>query len=159
MKEPKRRRVKGLAHKVDKGEETMKKKYVSMMLVVVMALTVMAGCGSKEEAPAEAPAEETEAPAEEAEAPAEEAAEGVNIGVIQFMQHASLDEAYVGFVDGLAEAGYVEGENLTLNFQNASGEVSNCQQICDVFANSDTDLVLAIATPAAQAAVNVFQET
>lgn len=86
-------------------------------------------------------------------------AESVNIGVIQYMQHASLDEAYQGFVDGLAEAGYVEGENLTLNFQNASGEVSNCQQICGLFANSDVDLVLAIATPAAQSAVNVFQET
>ena len=83
----------------------------------------------------------------------------VNIGVIQYMQHGSLDENYEGFVAGLAEAGYVEGENLTINFQNASGEVSNCQQICNLIANSDTDLVFAIATPAAQAAVNVFQET
>ena len=88
-----------------------------------------------------------------------EETESVNIGVIQYMQHASLDEAYQGFVDGLAEAGYVEGENLTVNFQNASGEVSNCQQICGLFANSGVDLVLAIATPAAQSAVNVLQET
>ena len=50
----------------------------------------------------------------------------VTVGVIQFMQHASLDEAYQGFVDGLAEAGYVEGENLKIEFQNASGEVGNC---------------------------------
>ena len=85
--------------------------------------------------------------------------ESVSIGVIQYMQHGSLDENYEGFVAGLEAAGYVEGENLTINFQNASGEVSNCQQICNLFANSDTDLVFAIATPAAQAAVNVFQET
>lgn len=83
----------------------------------------------------------------------------VTVGVIQFMQHASLDEAYKGFVDGLAEAGYIEGENLKIDFQNASGEVGNCQQICDIFANSGVDLALAIATPAAQSAVNVFQET
>ena len=83
----------------------------------------------------------------------------VTVGVIQFMQHASLDEAYQGFVDGLAEAGYVEGENLKIEFQNASGEVGNCQQICDIFANNGIDLALAIATPAAQSAVNVFQET
>ena len=83
----------------------------------------------------------------------------IRIGVIQFMQHASLDEAYQGFVDGLAEAGYVEGENIKIDFQNASGEVSNCQQICDIFSNTGIDLALAIATPAAQAAVNVFQET
>lgn len=85
--------------------------------------------------------------------------ESVSIGVIQYMQHGSLDENYEGFLAGLEAAGYVEGENLTINFQNASGEVSNCQQICNLFANSDTDLVFAIATPAAQAAVNVFQET
>lgn len=85
--------------------------------------------------------------------------ENVNIGVIQYMQHASLDENYEGFLAGLAEAGYVEGENLTVNFQNASGEVGNCQQICNLFSNSDIDLVFAIATPAAQSAVNVFQET
>lgn len=83
----------------------------------------------------------------------------VTVGVIQFMQHASLDEAYKGFVDGLAEAGYIEGENLKIDFQNASGEVGNCQQICDIFANSGVDLALAIATPAAQSAVNVFHET
>ena len=77
----------------------------------------------------------------------------VTIGVIQFMQHASLDEAYQGFVDGLAEAGYVEGENLKIDFQNASGEVGNCQQICDIFANSGIDLALAIATVVAQNAM------
>jgi len=117
----------------------MKKKLLCVMLVLLMALTAMTGCGG-----------------------GGESASGddvVNIGVIQFMQHASLDEAYNGFVDGLAEAGYVVDENLKIDFQNASGEVSNCQSICDLFANSDTDLVLSIATPAAQAAVNVFQET
>lgn len=85
--------------------------------------------------------------------------EAVSIGVIQYMQHGSLDENYEGFLAGLEAAGYIEGENLTINFQNASGEVGNCQQICNLFANSDTDLVFAIATPAAQSAVNVFQET
>ena len=109
------------------------KKILCAIMALVMMLAV-AGCGGND-------------------------SETVKIGVIQFMQHASLDEAYQGFVDGLAEAGYVEGENLKIDFQNASGEVSNCQQICDIFANSGIDLALAIATPAAQSAVNVFQET
>ena len=110
------------------------KKIVAVMMALVMMLAV-AGCS-------ESGSDDT-----------------VKIGVIQFMQHASLDEAYQGFVDGLAEAGYVVGENLEIDFQNASGEVSNCQQICDIFANTGIDLALAIATPAAQSAVNVFQET
>lgn len=83
----------------------------------------------------------------------------INIGVIQQMQHGSLDAAYEGFVDGLAEAGYVDGDNIKINYQNASGEPSNYQQICTTFANNNTDMVLAIATNAAQAAVNQFQET
>lgn len=112
------------------------KKLLCVMMAAFMTAAMLVGCGSS------AADDET-----------------VNIGIIQYMQHASLDEAYQGFVDGLAEAGYVEGENLTLNYQNASGEVSNCQQICELFANNNTDLVLAIATPAAQSAANVFQET
>ncbi len=156
----------------------MMKKMLSTVTAVCMAAAMLAGCaggteettaaavttGAEAAAPAAATAAETAAQAattgaEAAAATAAPGAEQVSIGVIQFMQHASLDEAYQGFVDGLAEAGYKEGENLAVNFQNASGEVSNCQQICNLFANSDTDLVLAIATPAAQAAVNVFQET
>lgn len=132
------------------------KKLLATMMAVLMAATMLVGCGSSEEPAA------TEEPAveETADEPTEEASdEMVSIGVIQYMPHASLDQNYEGFVDGLAEAGYVEGENLTINFQNASGEVANCQQICELFANSDTDLVFAIATPAAQSAVNVFQET
>lgn len=118
----------------------MKKKLLSLMLVLVLALSAV-GCSGGGEASNEGGSEK------------------VKIGVVQLMQHESLDEAYQGFVDGLAEAGYVEGENLEVDYQNASGEVSNCQQICDVFSSNNSDLVLAIATPAAQAAVNVFQET
>lgn len=113
----------------------MKKRLLGIMLVVVMTLAMATGCGGSENK------------------------DSVSIGVVQYMKHASLDEAYQGFVDGMEEAGYVEGENLTLDYQNASGEVSNCQSICEVFKSNNNDLVLAIATPAAQSAVNTFQET
>lgn len=118
----------------------MKKNVLGVILAGVMAAGLLVGCGGA-----------TSGKSEETDA--------MNISVIQYMQHESLDEAYKGFVDGLAEAGYTDGENIQIDFQNASGEVSNCQQICDVFASSNPDLVLAIATPAAQSAVNVFQET
>ena len=121
----------------------MKKRLMSMLVIAAMALATV-GCASTN----------TETKANEAASE-----DAVKIGVIQYVQHGSLDDAYKGFVDGLAEAGYVEGENLVLDFQNASGEVSNCQQICDLFVNNNTDLVLSIATPAAQAAVNACQET
>lgn len=83
----------------------------------------------------------------------------LRIGVLQYAQHPSLDEAYQGFVDGLKEAGYVDGENIRIDFQNASGEETNSQQICELHEGNNVDMVLAIATPAAQSAVNVFQDT
>ena len=119
----------------------MKKKIVSLMLIAAMAVTALVGCGNKDASAGK------------------DTDEVINIGIIQQMQHGSLDEAYNGFVDGLAEAGYVDGENIKLNYQNASGDVTTCNQICDVFSNDGTDMVLAIATTAAQSAVNVFQET
>ena len=83
----------------------------------------------------------------------------VKIGICQLVQHESLDQATQGFIDGLAEAGYVDGENIKIDFQNASGEPTNAQQICELFESNGVNLVLANATPAAQSAVNVFQDT
>lgn len=75
----------------------------------------------------------------------------LNIGVIQYVEHEALDAAYKGFVDGLAEAGYVDGENIAIDFQNAQADQSNLKTIADRFVNNKVDLILAIATPAAQA--------
>ena len=85
-------------------------------------------------------------------------AEGmIKIGAIQLAEHPALDQAYDGFYDALKEAGYVEGENLTIDFQNAQGDPSNCTTIATKFASDQVDLILAIATNAAQAAANVTQ--
>jgi putative ABC transport system substrate-binding protein len=77
--------------------------------------------------------------------------EKIKIGVIQFVQHAALDAAYEGFVEALKEGGYIEGENIEIDYQNAANDQSNCQAIADKFVNDKKDLILAIATPAAQA--------
>ena len=84
--------------------------------------------------------------------------EVLKIGIIQLMEHDALDQAYQGFVDGLAEAGYVDGENITIDYQNAQGEQANCVTIADKLVADQCDLVLAIATPAAQAMANATTE-
>ena len=43
----------------------------------------------------------------------------IKIGVIQLVEHPALDGSYKGFVDGLAEAGFVDGENISIDYQNA----------------------------------------
>ena len=81
-----------------------------------------------------------------------------SIGVIQLVEHAALDAAYNGFVDGLKEAGYEDGKNITLDYQNAQGDQSNCQTIANKLVNDRNNLILAIATPAAQAVANTTKD-
>lgn len=80
--------------------------------------------------------------------------EKLHVGVIQLVQHEALDDAYQGFVDGLAEAGYINGENIEIDLQNAQGEIANTNTIASKLVNDNNDLILAIATPAAQAVAN-----
>lgn len=76
------------------------------------------------------------------------------IGILQYVQHPALDAAREGFIKGLADEGFVEGENIKLDIQNANADQSTASTIADHFIGQDTDLVLAIATPAAQALAN-----
>lgn len=78
----------------------------------------------------------------------------LKIGVIQLTEHPALDAAYSGFVDGLKEAGYEDGVNISLDFNSAQNEQSNCDTIASKLVNNKSDLILAIATPAAQAVAN-----
>ena len=80
------------------------------------------------------------------------------IGISQFITHQSLDATREGFVDELAKQGYVEGENIEINLQNAQGEQRNLKTISQQLAES-SDVVLAIATPSAQSLANTTQTT
>jgi len=77
-------------------------------------------------------------------------AENPAIGIIQYVEHVALDAARDGFIDALADNGYVDGENITIDVQNAQADQSNLSTISDRFVSNKVDLILAIATPAAQ---------
>ncbi|MGI6622258.1 MAG: ABC transporter substrate-binding protein [Clostridiaceae bacterium] len=72
------------------------------------------------------------------------------VGIIQYMEHVALDSAREGFINALKDNGYVEGENITFDIQNAQGDQTNLSTISDRFVSNNVDLVLAIATPAGQ---------
>ena len=80
------------------------------------------------------------------------------IGISQFITHQSLDATREGFVDELAKQGYVEGENIEIDLQNAQGEQRNLKTISQQLAEY-SDVVLAIATPSAQSLANTTQTT
>lgn len=83
--------------------------------------------------------------------------EMIRIGIIQFAEHGSLDNCREGFIQGLAEEGFVEGENVTFNLQNAQADMAIAAQIASMLV-SRSDMICAIATPAAQAAFNYAQD-
>lgn len=74
----------------------------------------------------------------------------VTIGLIQYADFEALSRATTGFKDALKDAGYIEGDNLKYDEQNAQGDAGNCVTIADKFVNEKVDLIFANATPAAQ---------
>lgn len=83
--------------------------------------------------------------------------EVIHIGIIQFAEHGSLDNCRIGFIEGLAEKGFVEGENVVFDVQNAQADTAISAQIADVMAGK-YDMICAIATPAAMAAFNAAED-
>ncbi len=84
--------------------------------------------------------------------------ETYTIGIEQFAEHGSLDNCREGFLEGLAEKGIVEGENLTVEYKNAAADMGTAGQISDSFVSSDVDLLCGIATPSAQSCFNAAMD-
>lgn len=148
----------------------MKKSSKIMSLVLAGAMVLsMGACGGSGNSGATTAAGTTAAETEAAgttaagteekstEAKAEAAADGktYQIGILQLTQHPALDAANEGFVKALDDAGIA----YELDQQNASGDQSVCQTVASKFANDGKDLILAIATPAAQAMAGAVSDT
>lgn len=69
------------------------------------------------------------------------------VGINQLVQHPALDAATAGFKEAFADAGV----DVEFDEQNANGEQATALTIAQQFAGKDLDMVLAVATPAAQA--------
>ena len=117
----------------------MKKRVFAVILGSVMAVSLMA-CGTKEN--------ETK-----------DGTKTYTVGISQFAEHASLDNCREGFIEGLKEAGFEEGKNLTIKEENAAADQGTAKQISDGFVSDDVDLICGIATPSAQAAYNSAMNT
>lgn len=71
------------------------------------------------------------------------------IGILQYGEHASLDNCRIGFVEGLKESGLTEGKDFEIDYQNAGFDDSKTTQIAQNFSAKNVDLMCGIATPAA----------
>ena len=85
------------------------------------------------------------------------AADKIRIGVTVIVSHPALENDQKGFEQALADAGFGP-DKVEYDYQNAQGEMSNAMQIAQKFKADKVDLVHAIATPTAQAAVKVIKK-
>jgi putative ABC transport system substrate-binding protein len=125
----------------------MAKRIMGLLAVVLVLGLVLSGCGPGSQG---IQGEQGE-PAGEEERP-------LQIGISQIDEHPALDAASQGFMDGLIELGYEEGKDVEFIFKSAQGDIDSCRTIAEMFKESKVDLVLAVATPNAQAAANVITD-
>lgn len=130
----------------------MKKRILALILGLAMT-TALAGCTSKEAAPQSGAAASESAKEETA------SEDPYTIGISQFAVHGSLDNCRKGFLQGLAEEGIVEGENLTVTYENAQADTGTAGQIADNFVSNGVDMICAIATPSAASAYTAAMKT
>ena len=110
------------------------KKLIALLLTLAMAISMVA-CGGSEPAPSEG---------------GDAASEPLKVGILQLIEHNALDSAREGFVQALADNGLTDGDTIVLDYQNAQGDPSNLSTMSQRFVNNNSDLVLTIATGAAQ---------
>ncbi len=119
----------------------MKKK--SLLVGLGMLTMMMVGCSESQT---------TESVKDETVNEAVQEVDNYVVGMGQFAEHGSLDNCRLGFIEGLKQNGIVEGENLTIHYENAQADGGTSAQIIDNFMAKDIDLIGAIATPMAQTA-------
>jgi putative ABC transport system substrate-binding protein len=73
----------------------------------------------------------------------------------QIVDHPALNETRRGFLEGLKQAGFVEGQNLNFLYQNAQGDVGNARNIAEKFLADGVDVLTPCTTPNVQATVRV----
>jgi putative ABC transport system substrate-binding protein len=100
--------------------------------MVVMAVPMFSGCGE---------------------------AKVYRIGISQILTHPALDATRQGVIDGMTEAGYIEGEDVEYDYQCSEGDMSLVATIAQQFVLDKVDAIVSIATPDSQASVSAAKDS
>lgn len=133
---PHRSRMAPILVNLAKEERELRRKLVTWGVVLVFLAALLSGCssGTKQQSSTSSASEKK-----------------VRIGIVQIVEHPALDAARKGFLDTLKAKGYEEGKNLEVDYENAQGDQTMLQTIAKKLVSNKPDLILAIATPSAQA--------
>ncbi len=90
------------------------KKLLTLLLILAMSLTMFTGCSDDSGSAA--------------------GGDGTfKIGIIQMMEHPSLNTIRESIIEGLEEEGYVDGENIEIIYQNGQNDMTTMQNIAQTF--------------------------
>lgn len=109
------------------------KKSILLLCLLVISSSILSGCNASENTSNE---------------------KVFKIGISQLAEHPALDDARLGFEEGLKELGV----NVEIDHKNAQGDIPNTVGISQKFVKDKVDLIYAIATPAAQSAKQATED-
>ena len=115
------------------------KEFFAALLALTMTLSLAACGGASDDTAAEG------------DGSGEGEATMYKIGISQYGEHGSLDNCREGFLQGLEQAGLVEGTDFEIHYENAGFDDSIATQIGQTFSAEGVDLMVGIATPSAVA--------
>ena len=130
------------------------KKIFAAILALSLLLTACSGASSS----APAPSSQPEAASSSQEAPSASSGETLKFGLVQMMEHPSLDEIREAFLAELKAQGY-DDSKVVIDYQNGQGDMGTLNTIAQKFVGDGVDMIVAIATPAAQAAAAATDST
>lgn len=115
-----------------------------VLALLVLSTMVFTACGSK-------------STIEATKAATNDTTKVFTVGIGQFAEHGSLDNCRFGFIEGMKEEGFVEGQNINYIYDNAQTDGSAAALIYNKYLTQNVDLAMAIATPMAQVAYSTCE--
>lgn len=135
--------------------------FLKTLLCASVCSALLVGCGgdkSTNTSNGDSKTATTTQDAKPADTASEVKAENKTLAISAIVEHPALDAVRQGAIEYLATQGFKEGENLKVNFQSAQGNMATAGQIAKQFSADNPNVVLAIATPTAQAMVAASSE-
>ena len=147
-------------HLTIKKEYFIMKKVISLVLSVMMMLTMFAGCRASGTAETAAPtAAPTSATTAETAADTTPAAQEFNVAIVQQLDHTSLDEIRTAIVAQLQAQAEEKGVKVNIQEFNGQNDATVLNQIGAQVVGDGVDLIIPIATLAAQCMVTAADGT
>jgi putative ABC transport system substrate-binding protein len=116
------------------------KKNIIFMAVAMLLLTLVVGCASSD----------NNEPEDNEEVQETDADKTIKIGIIQPIEHPSLNQIREAVIEGLEEEGLKDMVEIT--YKDAQGDPSNINTIISQFVGDEMNIIVPIATSPAQSA-------